>query len=377
MPELEEHRRYVGDARRLSAFSRALQQTIRSGDAVLDLGAGTAILSFLACEAGARQVYAVDAGSIVGVARELVRLNGMADRIDVIREYSDWVELPERVDVIVCDQIGRLGVDAGLRQYMRDARNRLAKEGATMIPRTIEMWFAPCEHRDLRQAIAFWDTKPAGFSWEPVRNLMRATVFPATIESHALLGPASRLAAIDLRHDNGRAIRGTVRTVVERTGTLDALAGWFRAELADEVWICNGPVPDRIDRRVTLVPISPAIDVRAGDVITADIRVDTDTTGISWTLAVTDASGQPTHRLARSTFEALLLSSEDLATAASGSGPRLNRTGTLRKQVLQLCDGRRSQHQIEVALYEYNRDAFDGPADAARFVADVLAQDAR
>jgi hypothetical protein len=376
MPELEDHRRYVGDAVRLDAFRCALQHVVKAGDVVLDLGAGTAVLSFLACEAGARRVYAVDAGSIVGLARELVRVNGFTDRIHVIREYSEWVQLPEPVDVVVCDQIGRLGVDAGLRQYMIDARRRLARQDAALIPRTIEVWLAPCERRELRSAITFWDTKPAGFSWEPVRNMVRTTAYPASITAGDLIAAPCHLATVDLRRDDGRAIRGSVRMVAERAGTLDALAGWFRAELADNVWITNAPAAERIDRRVTLIPVSPAVAINPGDVITADVRVDTDTTGIAWTLSVATHDGRPVQTMTRSTFEGMLLSAEDLANPRGSNGPRLRRTGTLRKQVLQLCDGQRSRHDIEAALYDYNRDAFATPAEAARFVADVLQQDA-
>jgi predicted RNA methylase len=76
---------------------------------VLDLAAGTGILGLLACRAGARRVYSVDDGGILQVAREIVQANHLTDRIRQIKAFSTRVELPEKADVVVSDQIGRFG----------------------------------------------------------------------------------------------------------------------------------------------------------------------------------------------------------------------------------------------------------------------------
>jgi ribosomal protein L11 methyltransferase len=64
----------------------ALEDLVRPDTAWLDLGCGTAILALVAAHCGARVVQAVDVDpDAVAVAREVVRTNGLAGRIDVRR----------------------------------------------------------------------------------------------------------------------------------------------------------------------------------------------------------------------------------------------------------------------------------------------------
>jgi len=79
--QITEHAGYLGDAVKLKAYRAALAELVEPGMSVLDLGSGTGILGILAAEAGARVVYAVDNGGILGPAGDIARSNGYGDRI--------------------------------------------------------------------------------------------------------------------------------------------------------------------------------------------------------------------------------------------------------------------------------------------------------
>src|SRR5438132_12369420 len=129
---LDEHRLYLADTARVSAFQRAIEEVVTPGDVVLDLCAGTGILGLMACRAGAKRVYAVDEGPIVGLAREVAKANGFQDRITHIKGLSTRVALPEIVDVVLADQIGRFGLESGIPESFADVRVRFLNTGAVL-----------------------------------------------------------------------------------------------------------------------------------------------------------------------------------------------------------------------------------------------------
>jgi ribosomal protein L11 methyltransferase len=64
---------------------RLLQQVLRPGDSVADIGAGSAVLSIAAAKLGARAVFAIEIDSdAIGNAESNVALNGVADRVVVL-----------------------------------------------------------------------------------------------------------------------------------------------------------------------------------------------------------------------------------------------------------------------------------------------------
>src|SRR2546426_7231890 len=98
----------IHDRVRTNAYAEALRTSVNPDSVVLDIGTGSGILALLACKFGARRVYAIEPGEAIQLARELAAANGVAQRIEFIRNVSTRVTLPESADVIVPDLRGVL-----------------------------------------------------------------------------------------------------------------------------------------------------------------------------------------------------------------------------------------------------------------------------
>jgi predicted RNA methylase len=94
------------DTVRTTAFRTAIERTVRQGDVVLEVGAGTGILSLFAATAGARKVFAVEIDEyLCECLAETVRANGLTGTIEILPGDAREIELPSAVDVVISELI--------------------------------------------------------------------------------------------------------------------------------------------------------------------------------------------------------------------------------------------------------------------------------
>jgi len=139
------HVAMLNDTARTLAFAKALREVVRPGDVVADIGTGTGVLAIAAARVGARRVFAVERGSIAAAAREVIAANGLSDRITVIEGQSSAIELPEKADVLVSETIGDDPLGEEILETVLDARLRLLKPGARVIPASLAVVAVPVE----------------------------------------------------------------------------------------------------------------------------------------------------------------------------------------------------------------------------------------
>ncbi|HET8575892.1 MAG TPA: 50S ribosomal protein L11 methyltransferase, partial [Methylomirabilota bacterium] len=290
---VDEHREYLADPARLSAYARAIQESVRPGDVVVDLGAGTGILGLLACRAGARKVYAIDAGGMIEVARAICRANGFADRVEFVKDFSTQALLPERVDLVVADQIGRFGFEAGILQYFDDARARLLKSGGTTIPAALEFWVAPVECPEAFGRIDFWASAPAGFDFGPARDWAVNTGYPVKFRPEQLLGQPVAALALDLSQPAPTRLELAATIEASRGGILHGVGGWFSARLSPSVSMTNSPLAaDSINRRNVFFPIDRPVPLSPGDRVDITMRILPRDPVVAWDVVVRRNDGQ-------------------------------------------------------------------------------------
>ena len=107
----------LSDPVRMTAFDHAIRQKVKPGDVVVDLGAGTGILGFLAIRAGADKVFCIEKSDAIELARAVAAKNGMTDRMVFLEANSKEVSLPVKADVIVSETLGSFGVDENTLEF--------------------------------------------------------------------------------------------------------------------------------------------------------------------------------------------------------------------------------------------------------------------
>jgi predicted RNA methylase len=103
---LHYHYHMLTDENRMAPFAEAIALVVRPGMRVVDLGAGTGVLSFFAARAGAGVVWSIEANpELAAAARVNLDRNGVGDRVRVIDADAATYVPPEPVDVVICEML--------------------------------------------------------------------------------------------------------------------------------------------------------------------------------------------------------------------------------------------------------------------------------
>lgn len=141
---LSQQQNMMQDYVRTATYQRAIfdNSVDFEGKVVMDVGAGSGILSFFAAQAGAAKVYAVEASSMAQHANALIKSNGMQGKIKVIAGKIEDIELPEKVDVIISEPMGYMLLNERMLESYLHAKKFLKPNGK-MYPTQADLYIAP------------------------------------------------------------------------------------------------------------------------------------------------------------------------------------------------------------------------------------------
>jgi 16S rRNA G966 N2-methylase RsmD len=236
------HEPMLLDKIRCDAYREAIQRTVKPGDVVVDLGAGTGLLSFFALQAGARHVYAIEMTGIADAAAELIEANGFRDRITLIRKSSWKAHLPERGDVLVTETLSTFCFDMeNIIDLVSYARKRFLKPEARILPESADTFLLPISSEAIgigRLAPRFYD-----LDYRPLIKKLSAEFrhLRASGKPFLALSEPALCYHVNFRKDTQNPGKTFVPFRVIADGRLDGFLGWFEARLCEGVTLSNSP----------------------------------------------------------------------------------------------------------------------------------------
>ena len=278
------HIAMLDDHLRTDAYLAAIKQVVRTGDVVVDLGTGTGVFAVAAAQAGARTVYAIEESRMADVAASVFEVNGVADVVQLVRERSTSVELPELADVLVAEIVGNDPLDERLLESTDDARRRFLKPGARLIPNRLGIWARPLtvpaetlqRHLFRSDHVREWNRR-YGMDFAPLVDATAnsAVVFKATPKE--LAGwpspvPDIQLADLDLAQAQNATldVHGTAPSTTG--GVVNAIALFATLRLSQAVTLSTGAPAPVNHWRLPIQLVSPALVLDAGDLMSVRYR---------------------------------------------------------------------------------------------------------
>ncbi len=123
----------LSDRSRMEALHEAIDKTVEEGDTVADLGAGVGALSYMASKK-AEQVYAVEVDREIHEKGQEIMQQENITNVEYIRGDAREVELPEEVDVVLCEMLDTALIAELQVPVMNHAFEELCASSAKAVP---------------------------------------------------------------------------------------------------------------------------------------------------------------------------------------------------------------------------------------------------
>ena len=249
---LQYHTNMLTDAHRMDSFAAAIAAVVKPGMRVLDLGAGTGVLSFFAARQGARVTAVEREPGVLAAARSALAAS-VAEQVTLVHGDAKSYLPTEPVDVVMCEMMHVGQLREKQIEVIGGFRDRYAAAGLGPMPRFLPEACLQAV-QPVEQDFSYHGyTVPAPYFQDP---------FSAQPRTHELAAPAiwqsfcydeqiPSTCTADLRfrvEESGRL--NAVRMVTKNVLALDAASG------STVDWLMN----------YLVVPLTRPVDVVAGQV---------------------------------------------------------------------------------------------------------------
>ncbi|XP_017775045.1 PREDICTED: histone-arginine methyltransferase CARMER isoform X2 [Nicrophorus vespilloides] len=283
---LSQQQNMLQDFVRTSTYQRAILCNLADfkDKVVLDVGAGSGILSFFAAQAGAKKVYAVEASTMAHFAQKLVAANDLQDIIKVVPGKIEEIDLPEKVDIIVSEPMGYMLYNERMLETYLHAKKWLQPNGK-MFPTRGDLHIAPFTDDALYMEqfgkANFWfQTCFHGVSLSAIQNCAIKEYFRQpivdTFDARICLSKSVRHVVdfLEASETDLHTIDIPIEFHLLESGTCHGLAFWFDVAFIGTdatVWLSTAPTEPLTHWYQVRCLLEEPILVKQGQVLTGKV----------------------------------------------------------------------------------------------------------
>ena len=238
----------LADERRNEAYFRAINRAVtrkkdRGEDVhVLDMGAGSGLLSLMAASSGADTVVAAEMHeSLAKVARRSAAANGLSDCITVVERDVALLERGQNVrakgvNLIICDMFDAGLLGDGVLYMLEKVKRQVAQPDAAVIPAAATIY---------AMGVEIYTSEVRGFDMSPMNKYRWDKGYEAVhmegIPYRRLTKPKKVFEYFFDGIQKGRGRENVLKMEVTDTGYMNGICFWFDLHLDEEDTITTAP----------------------------------------------------------------------------------------------------------------------------------------
>lgn len=278
------HEEMIKDTVRTNAYRDAIMNNPEAfkDKVVLDIGAGTGILSIFAARAGAKHVYALEFAHIADYTTEIIKKNGLSDKITVIKAKVEECTLPvDTVDIIISEWMGYFCLYESMMDTVLYARDKwLVKDGSGIIlPDTVHMYVGALEDADYKQRkLDFWHGVGYDIDMTCIKPSVLCEPLIDVCDKKYIISNNCKIQEIDLYTVKVEDLDFTAQyeLTFNRNDTFSGLIGWFDTifkKLPKPITLSTSPYTKATHWKQTTFYHEKDISVSEGDTLKGSIAV--------------------------------------------------------------------------------------------------------
>lgn len=284
------HEDMLSDRVRTGAYEEWTRRAGRSGyltgKRVIDVGAGTGILSIFAAQEGASRVYAIEASSTAKIARKMIASNKVEDKITIVNALaeSDTAKemITEKVDVIISEWMGYALLFENMLDSVLYARDTWLAEGGAVQPSHAIMYVTAMEETEgFTERSKFFDTPQYGVNLSETKTPAFAEADVRVIDTKTVASKACVLREIDIltvKRGTTEDLRLPYELTLDRDVTaVHALCVYFDVDFRtpgiETVKLSTAPETEPTHWKQTVLMFEkPFADLKAGTVLAGSLH---------------------------------------------------------------------------------------------------------